>query len=130
MALFLLPKTALTSLPTAFFEELRPLFPIRQAQYVQVFPLKPAPFCKLSAGLGSTNKSVIYLVFSDSRSALAALSFPRSNFISHSWNIWQELSFPSLLTGYNASSPLVLLGIALSMTGQSGCAAQVIYCIR
>ena len=28
---------------------LRPSFPFRQAQYVRVFPLKSAPFCKLSA---------------------------------------------------------------------------------
>ena len=34
-----------------------PLFLFRQAQQVQVFSLKPASFCKLSDGLGSTNKS-------------------------------------------------------------------------
>ena len=43
---------------------LRPLFPFRQAQYAQVFPLKPALFCTLFAGLGSTNKSAISLLFS------------------------------------------------------------------
>ena len=43
---------------------LRPHFPFRQAQYVPVFPLKPAPFCTLIAGLGSTNKSAISLLFS------------------------------------------------------------------
>ena len=43
---------------------LRPLFPFRQALYVQVFPLKPAPFCKLFAGLGSTNKSFTSLLVS------------------------------------------------------------------
>ena len=42
---------------------LRPLFPFRQAQYAQVFPLKPAPFCMLFDGLGSTNKSAISLLF-------------------------------------------------------------------
>ena len=42
----------------------RPLFPFRQAQYVQVFLLKPAPFCTLFASLGSTNKSAISLLFS------------------------------------------------------------------
>ena len=31
-------------------------------EYAQVFLLKPAPFCTLSAGLGSTNKSVISLL--------------------------------------------------------------------
>ena len=43
---------------------LRPLFPFRQAQYVEVFPLKPAPFCTLFAGLGSTNKSASSLLSS------------------------------------------------------------------
>ena len=32
-------------------------------QYVPVFPLKPAPFCTLFAGLCSTNKSAISLLF-------------------------------------------------------------------
>ena len=41
-----------------------PRFPFRQAQYVPVFPLKPAPFCTFFAGLGSTNKSAISLLFS------------------------------------------------------------------
>ena len=43
---------------------LRPLFPFWQAQYVQVFLLKPVPFCTLFAGLSSTNKSAISLIFS------------------------------------------------------------------
>ena len=38
--------------------------PFRQAQFVKVFPLKPAPFCKPSAGLGSTNMSVNSLLLS------------------------------------------------------------------
>ena len=62
--LFLLAKAAPAFLPTAFSVALRPLFPFRQAQYAQVFPLKPAPFCTLFAGLGNTNKSVIFLLFS------------------------------------------------------------------
>ena len=36
----------------------------QQAQYVAVFPLKPAPFCTLFAGFGSTIKSAIFLLFS------------------------------------------------------------------
>ena len=51
-------------LPTALSVALRPLFPIQQAQYAQVFPLKPAPFCTLFAGLGSTNKSATFDLFS------------------------------------------------------------------
>ena len=63
LLLFLLAKAALAYLPSALSVALRPLFPFRQAQYVQVFPLKPAPFCTLFAGLGSTNKSAIFLLF-------------------------------------------------------------------
>ena len=61
--LFLSARAAPAFLPTALSVALRPLFPFRQAQYVQVFPLKPAPFCTLFAGLGSTNKSAISLLF-------------------------------------------------------------------
>ena len=62
--LFLLAKVAPAFLPTALFVALRPLFPFRQAQYVQVFSLKPAPFCTLFAGLGSTSESAIFPLFS------------------------------------------------------------------
>ena len=61
--LFLLARAAPAFLPTALSVALRPLFPFRQAQYVQVFPLKPAPFCTLFAGLGNTIKSAISLFF-------------------------------------------------------------------
>ena len=53
----LLEKAALAYFPIALSVALRPLFPFQQAQYAQVFPLRPAPFCKLFAGLGSTNRS-------------------------------------------------------------------------
>ena len=62
--LFSLARAALAYLPTAFSVALRPLFHFRQAQYVQVFLLKPAPFCTLFSGLGSTNKSAISPLFS------------------------------------------------------------------
>ena len=62
--IFLLAKAALAFLPTALSVALRPLFPFRQAQYAQVLPLKPVPFCTLFAGLGSTNQSAISLLFS------------------------------------------------------------------
>ena len=89
--LFLLAKTILAYLPTALFVALRPLF--SQAQYAQVFLLKPAPFCKLFAGVGSTNKSATSLLLSDSRSVLAILSSPPSFLLPQSlWQIWQELS--------------------------------------
>ena len=53
---------------------LRPPLPFQQAQYAQVFPLKPAPFCTLFAGLGGTNKSATYfLLISESRSVLSSI---------------------------------------------------------
>ena len=86
--LFLLAQAALAYLQTAFSVALGPLFPFQQAQYVQVFPLKPMPFCTLFAGLGSTNKSAISLlllrVVFDSRSVLATLSSPPPFFTSNS----------------------------------------------
>ena len=90
--LFLLAKAALGYLPTALSVALKPLFPFRQAQYAQVFPLKPGPFCTLFAGLGSTNKSAASLL-SDSRSVLTTLSSLPSFLLPQSlWQIWQELS--------------------------------------
>ena len=86
-ALFLLARAAPTFMPTALSVAPRPLFPFQQAQYAQVSPLKPAPFCTLFAGLGSTNKSAISLLFS---SYLTLLHLPRCL-----WQIWQELSFLS-----------------------------------
>ena len=61
--LFLLARAAPASLPSALSVALRSLFPSLQAQYVQVFPLKPAPFCTLFAGLSSTNNSAFFLFY-------------------------------------------------------------------
>ena len=89
--LFLLARAAPAYLPTALSVALRPLFPFRQAQCVQVFPLKLAPFCTLFAGLGSTNKSAIsLLLLPDSRSVLATLSSPPFFLLPET--LWQELS--------------------------------------
>ena len=63
-ALFLLARAAPAFLLAALSVALRPLFPFRQAQYAPVFPLKPAPFNTLFAGLRSTIKSAISLLFS------------------------------------------------------------------
>ena len=82
LLLFLLAKKALAYLPTSLSVALRPPFPFQQAHYAQVFPLKPAPFCKLFTCLGSTNKSAtsllssyLTLVLSSPVSALLHLSF-------------------------------------------------------
>ena len=89
--LFLLARAAPAFLPTALSVALRALFPFQQAQYVQVFLLKPAPFCTLFAGLGSTNKSAISLLFSYYLTLV--LSSPPSFLLSQTlWQIWQELS--------------------------------------
>ena len=88
--LFLLEKAATAFLPSALSVELRPLFPFQQ-QFVQVFPLKPAPFCTLFAGLGSTTKFAISLLFSSCLTLV--LSSPPSFLLSQTlWQIWQELS--------------------------------------
>ena len=89
--LFLLAMAAPAFLPTALSVALRPLFPFRQAQYAQVFPLKPAPLCTLFAGLGSTDKSAIFLLFSSCLTLV--LSSPPFFLLSQTlWQIWQELS--------------------------------------
>ena len=87
---------------------LRSPFPSRQAQYVQVFLLKPAPSCTLFAGLGSTNKSAISLLFF--YYLTVALSSPLCPLL----RLFSYLKFsgrcgrncllaPSALSGYNGS---------------------------
>ena len=91
--LFFLAKVALAYLPTAFSEALRPLFPFQQAHYAQVFLLKPAPFCKFFAGLGSTNNSATSLLLSSYQTV--ALSSPLYHLLHLSLlpqSLWQELS--------------------------------------
>ena len=85
-ALFLLAKTAPAFLPTALSVA---TFSFRQAQYVPVFLLKPAPFYTLFVGLGSTNKSAIFLLFFSYLTLV--LSSPPSQTL---WQIWQKLSVP------------------------------------
>ena len=91
--LFLLVRAAPAFLPTALSVALRPLFPFPQARCARVFPLWPAPFCTLFAGLGSNKSAISLLLFSDSRSVLATLSSPPSFPLSQTLlQIWQELS--------------------------------------
>ena len=79
---------------------LRSFFSFRQAQYVEGYSLKPAPFYKLSAGLGNTNKSAIsLLLLYDSCFVLFTLPFPPSFLLPQTlWQIWQELSSISSCT--------------------------------
>ena len=76
---FFLAKAALACLPTAYYVALKSLFRFWQAQFVQVFPKKSAPFCKHFAGLGSTNKSATSLLLSSSPTQ--ALSSPHCFFL-------------------------------------------------
>ena len=89
--LFLLARAAPAYLITALSVALRPFSPFRQAQFVPVFPLKPAPFCTLFAGLSNTNRSAISLLF---YYVTLVLSSPPSFLLSQTlWQISQELSF-------------------------------------
>ena len=65
----------------------------QQAQYVQVFLLKPAPFRKLLASFGRTNKFAIFLLFSsDMTHALSSSPcLLHLCFYLNLWQIWQEL---------------------------------------
>ena len=72
---------------------LRPHFSFQQARYAQVFPLKPEPFCTLFAGLGSTDKFAISVLFSSY--LILALSSPSFLLPQSLWQIWQELFSPS-----------------------------------
>ena len=102
---FLLARAAPAYLLTALLVLLRPLFFFQHAQYAQVFPPKPAPFCTLLAGLGSTNKSVIFLPFSSYLTLV--LSSPPcpllhlSSFLKLSGR--NCLLFPSVLSHHNGS---------------------------
>ena len=126
---FLLARAAPSYLPTALSVAQRPLFPFQQVQYVQVFLLKPALFCTLFAGLGSTNKSATsLLLLSDSRSVLTTLlSSPYFLLPQFLWQIWQEQSFlsscsirlqwvprRSFLPGNNVANKLARRGLLLA----------------
>ena len=93
--------------PTAFSVAPRPLFPFKQAQYAQVSPLKPAPFCKLFAGLGSTNKPstsflssyYLTLVLSSPLCPILRLSF----YLKLCGKCGRNCLFSLILSGYNVS---------------------------
>ena len=113
MFLFLLARTALAYLPTALSVALRLLFPFRQAQYAQVFPLKPAPFCTLFTGLGSTNKSAIFFLFYYLTLALYSTPYPLLH-LSFYLNLPGRsgrncLLSPPVLLGYNGSPDRTLV---------------------
>ena len=107
--LFLLARAAPAFLPTALSVALRPLFPFRQAQFAPVcssFSLKPAPFCTLFAGLGSTIKSVIFLLFSCLTLALSLPPCPLlhlSSYLKLCGRSGRNYLLSPVLSGYNES---------------------------
>ena len=107
--LFLLAKVAPAFLPTALSVALRPLFPFWQAQYVQVFPLKPVSFCTFFAGLGNTNKSAISLLFYH---LILVLSSPRYPFL--------HLSSYLKLCGRSGRNCFLSLPVLSDYNGSSG----------
>ena len=112
--LFFLAKAAPAYLPTALSVALRPLFTFQQAQYAQVFLLKPAPFCTLFAGLDSTNKSAISLLFSYYLtlvlfSPLCPL-FYLSSYLKLCGRSGRNCFLSSVLLDYNGSQTLVSPG--------------------
>ena len=95
-----LAKATLAYLPSAQFVAPKSPFPFWQTQYVQVFSLKTVPFCKLFAGSGCTNKSVISL--------LPSLRLLLCPLLHHCFYLKLSgrsdrngLLSPSLLSGYN-----------------------------
>ena len=105
--LFLLARAAPAFLPTALSVALRPLFPFRQAQYVPVFPLKPASFCTLFAGLGSTIKSAVFFLFFYLTLVLSSPPCPLLHLSSYlklgGRSDRNCLLTPPVLSGYNGS---------------------------
>ena len=94
--LFLLARAAPAFLPTALSVALMPLFPFREAQFVQVFS---AEACAILHALcwSRQHQQVCHfsslLLLSDSCSVLASLSSHPSFLLSQTlWQIWQELS--------------------------------------
>ena len=86
-------------LANACFVALRLTFSFQQTKYVQNFPLKPASFCKLSAGPDSTKTSGKPFLFKS-----ASLPF---------------LFFPTLVLSLPLS-PLLRLSFYLKLAGRSG----------
>ena len=92
--LFLLARAVTAYLPTALSVALRPLVSFQQAQYAQVFPLEPAPFYTLFAGLGNTNKSATSYLFSYYQTLV--MSSPPFFILPQTlWQIWKKLFFLS-----------------------------------
>ena len=123
---FVLVKAALVYFPTALAVALKPLSLFQQAQFVQACLLKPAPFGMLSAGLGSTNKSAISLLFSfylilvlsSPPCPLLHLSFHYKLFGTSDRNC---LLSPPVLSGYNGSLDTCFSrGLTRLMSGPDG----------
>ena len=98
--LFLLARAAPAYLSTALSVALRPLFPFRQAQYVQIFPLKPAPFCTLFCWSRQHQQVCHFFVLSSPPCPLLHL-FSYLKLCGRSGR--NSLLSPPVLSGYNGS---------------------------
>ena len=105
--LFVLARAALAFLPTALSVALRLLFPFPQAQFVPVFPLRPAPFCTLFVGLSSKNNAISLLFSSYLTLVLYSPLCPYPHLSFHLKLCGRSgrncLLFPPVLSGYIGS---------------------------
>ena len=72
---FLFGKDGLGVIAKCFFCSTEATLSFSAGQYVQVFPLKPAPFCLVFGGLGSTNRCIISVQLRNTLTSLGTETF-------------------------------------------------------